>query len=124
MCPKITCIASAEPPGPGAAGTVIAFCSDEERPYLRDIEKLTRCSLRTLPLATLAPGGGPIGRPAKAKLPWEGRLASRQAPENGRAARSRHLPRPAGAEIRQGGPPAKESFQHSRAARRQPNLVR
>jgi ATP-dependent RNA helicase RhlE len=26
----------------GAAGTAIAFCSDDERPYLRDIEKLTR----------------------------------------------------------------------------------
>jgi ATP-dependent RNA helicase RhlE len=30
----------------GAAGVTIAFFSDEERPYLRDIEKLTRSSLR------------------------------------------------------------------------------
>src|SRR5258707_12821580 len=38
----------------GAAGIAIAFCSDEERPYLRDIEKLTRCALRaiTVPSAT------------------------------------------------------------------------
>src|SRR5207247_3072837 len=34
----------------GAAGIAIAFCSDEERPYLRDIEKLTRCSVRILPV--------------------------------------------------------------------------
>ncbi len=32
----------------GASGTAISFCSDEERPYLRDIEKLTRRSLRVL----------------------------------------------------------------------------
>jgi len=29
----------------GAPGTAIAFCSDEERPYLRSIEKLTRLSI-------------------------------------------------------------------------------
>ena len=39
----------------GAAGTAIAFCSDEERSYLRDIEKLTRCSLRVIPSAIPAP---------------------------------------------------------------------
>ena len=33
----------------GAAGIAIAFCSDEERPYLRDIEKLTRRSIRVMP---------------------------------------------------------------------------
>src|SRR5271163_2526458 len=32
----------------GAAGIAISFCSDEERPYLRDIEKLTRRAVRTL----------------------------------------------------------------------------
>jgi ATP-dependent RNA helicase RhlE len=88
----------------GAGGTAIAFCSDEERPYLRDIEKLTRCSLRVIPLATLAPGDGPIERPAKAKLPREASLASRQAPKSGRAAAARHhrsLPSPtSGAETR------------------------
>ena len=38
----------------GAAGTAISFCSDEERPYLRDIEKLTRLPLRVLPSRTEA----------------------------------------------------------------------
>jgi ATP-dependent RNA helicase RhlE len=33
----------------GAAGIAIAFCSDEERPYLRDIEKLTRRSVQVVP---------------------------------------------------------------------------
>jgi ATP-dependent RNA helicase RhlE len=36
----------------GAAGIAVAFCSDEERPYLRDIEKLTRCPLRAMPAPT------------------------------------------------------------------------
>ena len=43
----------------GAAGIAIAFCSDEERAYLRDIEKLTRVSLRVIPVppaAKLVPG--------------------------------------------------------------------
>lgn len=33
----------------GAAGIAIAFCSDEERPYLHDIEKLTRRPIRVMP---------------------------------------------------------------------------
>ena len=34
----------------GAAGSAIAFCSDEERPYLRSIEKLTRLAVPVIPL--------------------------------------------------------------------------
>ena len=75
----------------GSAGTAIAFCSDEERPNLRDIEKLTRCSLRVIPLGTPALRNGLIERPAKTKLPQEASLASRQAPAIGRAALARHL---------------------------------
>jgi len=54
----------------GAAGIAIAFCSDEERPYLRDIEKLTRCSLRAIPVpsATPAARNGPIEPPAASNL--------------------------------------------------------
>src|SRR5215475_15447247 len=83
----------------GAAGIAIAFCSDDERRYLRDIEKLTRCSLRALPFPTLAPGDAPNERPAKANLPREGRLASREDSESGRVAPSRHLRRPAGSAV-------------------------
>jgi ATP-dependent RNA helicase RhlE len=46
----------------GAAGTAISLCSDEERPYLRDIERLTRRPVRTLSFGAV-PGqrvqGGP-----------------------------------------------------------------
>jgi ATP-dependent RNA helicase RhlE len=90
----------------GAAGTAIAFCSDEERPYLRDIEKLTRCSLRAIPLATPAPRNGPIERPAQAKLPWEDSLASRQASAGRRFVPARRPQRPASADVRRGDPPA------------------
>jgi ATP-dependent RNA helicase RhlE len=34
----------------GAAGIAISFCSDDERPYLRDIEKLTRLKVPVIPL--------------------------------------------------------------------------
>jgi ATP-dependent RNA helicase RhlE len=92
----------------GAAGIAIAFCSDEERPYLRDIEKLTRCSLRAISAlsAPRAPRHGPNERLASIKLPPEGSLAARQAPASGRAGPALHPPRPASAEVRRGEPPA------------------
>src|SRR3712207_354451 len=34
----------------GAAGVAVAFCNDEERAYLRDIEKLTRLKVPVSPL--------------------------------------------------------------------------
>jgi ATP-dependent RNA helicase RhlE len=96
----------------GAAGIAIAFCSDEERPYLRDIEKLTRCSLLPIPVpsATPAPRNGRIERRAASNLPRGGSLASRQAPASGRAAPARHPPRPASAEFRRREPPAANSL--------------
>ena len=90
----------------GAAGTAIAFCSDEERPYLRDIEKLTRCSLRAIPLAIPAPRVGAIERPPKATLPREGSLAPLPAPSSGLAVAARHPPRPVCVDIRRGDPSA------------------
>ncbi|HEV2302112.1 MAG TPA: DEAD/DEAH box helicase [Stellaceae bacterium] len=49
----------------GAAGTAISFCCEEERPYLRDIEKLTRIRLRPLPVAAApAPNRRVEGPPA------------------------------------------------------------
>ena len=75
----------------GAAGIAIAFCSDEERPYLRDIEKLTRCSLRTIPVPPAAPTSrnGPIEQPAELPLPGTFGLASRPDSAGGRAAPAR-----------------------------------
>jgi superfamily II DNA/RNA helicase len=93
-----------------AGGTAIAFCSDEERHYLRDIEKLTRCSLRAIPLTIPAPRNGPFERPAKTKLPREAGLASRQAPARGRVAPARHPPQPAVADVRRRDPLASGSL--------------
>ncbi len=92
----------------GAAGIAIAFCSDEERPYLRDIEKLTRCSLRAIPVPSAAPAprSGAIGQPGSSNLPREGVLAPPQAPVRDRAARARQLPRAAGTDLRRGEPPS------------------
>jgi ATP-dependent RNA helicase RhlE len=96
----------------GAAGIAIAFCSDEERPYLRDIEKLTRCALRTIPVpsATPAPRNGATGPAVASNLPREGSLGIRRVPTSGRAAPMRHPPRPASTEFRRGEPPAAGSL--------------
>ena len=60
----------------GAAGMAVSFCSDDERPYLRDIEKLTRLKLRVAPLPTNLPvtehaetDERSIARPAKRPAP-------------------------------------------------------
>jgi ATP-dependent RNA helicase RhlE len=50
----------------GAHGIAIALCSNEERPYLRDIEKLTRSSLRPIPAPADFVWGGPVERPVEA----------------------------------------------------------
>ena len=49
----------------GAAGTAISFCSDEERAYLRDIEKLTRRPVRALLFHTEPVGGGRAPSPER-----------------------------------------------------------
>jgi ATP-dependent RNA helicase RhlE len=95
----------------GAAGVAIAFCSDEERPYLRDIEKLTRCSLRAMPLSSTnsTPRNWPIDQTAASSQARRGGLAARQAPVSGRAASARQPP-PAGAESGRGKPLASGSL--------------
>jgi ATP-dependent RNA helicase RhlE len=96
----------------GAAGIAIAFCSDEERPYLRDIEKLTRYSLRAIPVpsATPVPRNGAIERPVLSKLSRFDSPVSRQAPPSGRVTPPRHPPRPAGTNTRRGEPPSAGSL--------------
>ncbi|HWB50458.1 MAG TPA: DEAD/DEAH box helicase [Stellaceae bacterium] len=48
----------------GAAGIAVAFCGDEERAYLRDIEKLIRSSLRPIAAPADFAASRPIERPA------------------------------------------------------------
>ena len=63
----------------GAAGIAISFCGDDERAYLRDIEKLTRLKLNVVPLPANLPApsrkrdaraaaGGARRTPARARL--------------------------------------------------------
>jgi ATP-dependent RNA helicase RhlE len=47
----------------GAAGVAISLCSDEERAYLRDIEKLTRLAVRQIPFRLVPAQGGPLPSP-------------------------------------------------------------
>jgi ATP-dependent RNA helicase RhlE len=83
----------------GAAGIAIAFCSDEERPYLRDIEKLTRQAVPVLPFpAQLGrASGAPAERPVTPSLPQQSQ------------------PRPTHAAARGQGPAARNS-KHRQAA--------
>jgi len=86
----------------GAAGIAIAFCSVEERPYLRDIEKLTRFSLRPIPLpATIAVSHS---GPAEAAPSWQRRPAPQQtASRRPDPPRHQHQRPPApGADVRRG----------------------
>ena len=41
---------SAAPRAPAQPASAIAFCADDERAYLRDIEKLTRQKIEVVPL--------------------------------------------------------------------------
>jgi ATP-dependent RNA helicase RhlE len=81
----------------GAAGIAIAFCSDEERPHLRDIEKLTRCPLRAIPIPLAAPASisGPIKQPAEITEPGTFGLALRPDSAGDRAAQVRRRRRAA-----------------------------
>ena len=69
----------------GAAGIAVALCSDEERPYLRDIEKLTRNAIRVIP--------APAGVPAPRVEPVEPRVTAMPSRDG------RHTPRPAAAQV-------------------------
>jgi ATP-dependent RNA helicase RhlE len=68
----------------GEPGVAIAFCSDEERSYLRDIEKLTRVSIRMIPVPLAVSIGAAAPRPSETLLPRLGQPLSKQAPEPGR----------------------------------------
>ena len=74
----------------GAAGVAIAFCSDDERPYLRDIEKLTRCRIPVMPAAPVDAARGGAAVP-----PTEGHVTPVQAPGPG----ARRGPPPGGGSL-------------------------
>ena len=75
----------------GAAGRAISFCSDEEKPYLRDIEKLTRVAIPALPAPAalrIAASGPPVRLPERPSPP-----STRAAPAQPRSRRQRNGPR-------------------------------
>ena len=65
----------------GAAGAAIAFCSDEERPYLRSIEKLTRLAVPVIPMPAAAREfQAEAATPASSASRSEGKTASHRQP--------------------------------------------
>ncbi|MGO4704583.1 DEAD/DEAH box helicase [Microvirga sp. 2MCAF38] len=96
----------------GATGVAISFCNDEERAYLKDIEKLTRLKVPVMPLPSDLPAPVPAselreprreqpqrGRPAPHARGNQGHGAPRQADpnaENGPKRRRRRGAKPGG----------------------------
>jgi ATP-dependent RNA helicase RhlE len=74
----------------GAPGVAIAFCSDEERSYLREIEKLTGVSIRVIPVPSAVSVGAAANQPPETVLPRPGQSPSKQAPERGRTGAIRY----------------------------------
>jgi ATP-dependent RNA helicase RhlE len=77
----------------GAGGNAISFCSDEERPYLRDIEKLTRVPIAVIaaPSAMRLAANGSAGRAPEHSSPPPRHASPGQA-RTGRQAQA--APRP------------------------------
>ena len=78
----------------GAAGSAISLCSDEERPYLRDIEKLTRVPIPVVaaPAAMRLAANPPARRAPEHPAPQPRRGAPQQA-RGGRQGRGTERPK-------------------------------
>ena len=126
----------------GASGLAISFCNDEERAYLRDIEKLTRLKVPVAPLPEGFSAGAigneapepARGRPAPHARGHQGHGAPRQAEPNAERGPRRRRGRggkpaggqPSGAPQGQGQRPAQQAkpaqsrpAQQARPAQRQ-----
>jgi ATP-dependent RNA helicase RhlE len=99
----------------GAAGIAIALCSEEERAYLRDIEKLTRRSLRVIPGCPAIPA--PRGGSAEETAP-------RSPSASGRPVPPRPSGRPRGADLRRRAPDQPASVFRAGARRPFPAAAR
>jgi ATP-dependent RNA helicase RhlE len=81
----------------GAAGSAISFCSDEERPYLRDIERLTRLPLTvTAAPAAMRLANVPARWAPEHAVPPPRRAAPEQAHAARRGSRPSQRPKHAG----------------------------
>ena len=89
----------------GAAGIAISFCGDDERPYLRDIEKLTRLKLAVVPLPADLPAA------SRAETP------ERRQEHPGVRAPNRSAPRPNGSRSAAPRPEARQGSQRELGAR-------
>jgi ATP-dependent RNA helicase RhlE len=74
----------------GAPGAAIAFCTNDERSYLREIEKLTRISIRVIPVPSAVSVDAAANRPPETILPRLGQSPSKQASQRGRTGAIRY----------------------------------
>jgi ATP-dependent RNA helicase RhlE len=57
----------------GATGSAISFCNDEEKAYLKDIEKLTRLKVPVMPLPEGLPAGSAVSEASEPRREQSGR---------------------------------------------------
>ena len=78
----------------GAAGVAIAFCADDEKAYLRDIEKLTRqkIAVEPLPAGFLAEAARIKSSRVESRPSFEERLAPRHEDRGHRRPHKRRAP--------------------------------
>jgi ATP-dependent RNA helicase RhlE len=76
----------------GADGVALSFCNEEERAYLRDIERLTRLKVPVMPTPAGIAGLAPVAEAER-----------RSAPEPRHRAAGRNRPQPAKAEAQRNG---------------------
>jgi ATP-dependent RNA helicase RhlE len=85
----------------GRDGIALSFCAPDEKPYLKDIEKLTRQKLDVLPLpANFLKEAASLPRPVPVRPGREHEDYAR----SGEVGTHRHAPRPAGGQRRGGRP--------------------
>ncbi len=81
----------------GADGIAVAFCADDERPFLRDIEKLTRRKIAAVPLPASFAAEAERIRNSRIGPPVEDARPERREHGGGRPDRRRFQPTPMGA---------------------------
>jgi ATP-dependent RNA helicase RhlE len=105
----------------GAAGVAVAFCAEDERPYLRDIEKLTKQKLGVEPLPANFLGESARIKAARPAQPpqgdnWDPRGDQEDRPRSHRPARTHYRAKPARPHGERSGRPQRQG-QQRRAGR-------
>lgn len=87
----------------GAAGIALSFCASDERPFLRDIEKLTRLPIPALPLPEGLPADAAMIRESQPARPAPHGRQGKEQPRGGRPHRRPGSPHQRSTQAEAGG---------------------